>query len=211
MVNIETHIDLFESKLKEMAFLSLKSMEKATNLIQSFDKEVAQELIDEDIKMNKIEIEINNIAIEILSLLQPVAKDLRIILGGIKIANDLERISDYAKNIGRYVLKKQGIQQEHAHEILKLQNVFMDNFKDVIALIEKPNLKAAFTAAHKDEILDVAFTRFSNDIIVTMKDDMQFPFLLFNISRTIERAGDHTKNICEQVIYILSGDIIDFG
>ncbi len=211
MVNIENQIELFEFKVLQMAYLSYESMEEATEVFENFDKIKAIDLIDKDAIINEKEVEINNLAIEILSLLQPVAKDLRLILGGIKIANDLERISDYAKNMGKYVLKNEVVEKAHIEAVLKLQKTFMENYKQVIVLLEKPSTKEAFRCAENDDILDQEFIAFSNNIIDSLDHANQFPLQLFNISRTIERAGDHAKNICEQVIYTIEGRIIDFG
>ncbi len=211
MVNIENQMQLFEFKVLQMAHLSYEAMEEATELFKTFDKTLALELIEQDQIINEKEVEINNLAIEILSLLQPVAKDLRFILGGIKIANDLERISDYAKNMAKYVLKNENNNSSQIEAILNLQMIFMKNFKEIIVLLEQPSTKEAFRCAELDEILDQEFISFSNTIIDALDQSSSFPLPLFNISRTIERAGDHAKNICEQIIYTLEGKIIDFG
>lgn len=211
MVNIENKMELFEFKVKQMAHLSYESMVESSEVFENWDKEKGMDVFDKDSIINQKEVEINNLAIEILSLLGPVAGDLRLILGGIKIANDLERISDYAKNIAKFVVKNDKPDAQYVEAVLVLQKTFLANFKKIVTLLEKPSTKEAYRLAEKDEILDQEFILFSNQIIDGLENVQNYPLELFNIARTIERAGDHGKNICEQVIYTIEGKIIDFG
>ena len=143
--------------------------------------------------------------------MQPVAKDLRLLIGGIKIANDLERIGDYAKNIGRFVIKSKTVDPRFRKEIVNLTNVFLKNFDEVLKVMEKRDVKEAYRVATLDDDLDVEFKAFTHLLADNAEENEGFPFELTTIARNIERAGDHSKNICEQIIYIVKGQHIDFG
>lgn len=201
----------FEERLFEMGDLCYESMAKAMEAFMKSDKELALKVVEGDKIINYHEEVINDQAIEILTLMQPVAKDLRLLIGGIKVVNDLERIGDYAKNISRFVINSDIVDDKYAQEVLKLTKLFLKNFAEVLNVLKDRDTKEAYRVAALDADLDVAvdkfvkilaFNEFKNDLITVE---------LNNIVQNIERAGDHAKNICEQVIYIEKGRYIDFG
>lgn len=201
----------FKNDLLVMATRVRKNYETVFDALLKFDKEKALIVVEMDDYINHDEKSINDLAIEILSLLQPVASDLRLIVGGIKIATDLERIGDYAKNIGRYVIKKDEISESLAISIKAIADQFIEYFDEVIQVLKENDVKSAYSVAIKDEVID--------SIINTLlqkfadKNNSEFIYNVEEISlvRNIERAGDHAKNICEHVIYIVKGHHVDFG
>lgn len=210
-MRIEKRMDAFEKKLFEMGALTRKAMAQAMEAFMEQDKELALVVIDGDAIINYTEEIINDQAVEILTLMQPVAKDLRLLIGGIKIANDLERIGDYAKNIGRFVIKSDHMKTKYQKEILKLVDIFLHNFDQVLAVLEDRNIKEAYRVAELDEVLDEEFNSFLELLVENNFIESLLPIELTNIAHNIERAGDHSKNICEQIIYIEKGRYIDFG
>lgn len=210
-MTIENRIILFENRLLELGHLTQQAMINAKIAFISQDKELALTIIERDEYVNYTEQIINDEAIEILTLMQPVAKDLRFLVGGIKIANDLERIADYAKNIGRFVIKTRAIDNVYKEQILKLMEIFFDNFNDVLKVLEKREIKEAYRVAELDDKLDLQFEVFVNFLANNISEKLDYPVELSNIASNIERAGDHSKNICEQIIYIAKGRHIDFG
>lgn len=210
-MRIEKLMNDFEERLFEMGDLCYESMAKAMEAFMKSDKELALKVVEGDKIINYHEEVINDQAIEILTLMQPVAKDLRLLIGGIKVVNDLERIGDYAKNISRFVINSDIVDDKYAQEVLKLTKLFLKNFAEVLNVLKDRDTKEAYRVAALDADLDVAvdkfvkilaFNEFKNDLITVE---------LNNIVQNIERAGDHAKNICEQVIYIEKGRYIDFG
>lgn len=210
-MRIEKLMNDFEERLFEMGDLCYESMAKAMEAFMKSDKELALKVVEGDKIINYHEEVINDQAIEILTLMQPVAKDLRLLIGGIKVVNDLERIGDYAKNISRFVINSDIVDDKYAQEVLKLTKLFLKNFAEVLNVLKDRDTKEAYRVAALDADLDVAvdkfvkmlaFNEFKNDLVTVE---------LNNIVQNIERAGDHAKNICEQVIYIEKGRYIDFG
>lgn len=200
----------FENELTNMATKVRYAMSEAITALQSNDKVLALKVVERDEIINNIDHTINNSAISALSLQQPVARDLRLLIGGIKIATDLERIGDYAKNIGRFVIKGDEDMRDFQEGIFEMASLFMTNFDLVIEALEEKDVKKAYEAAQQDDLLDQGFKTIV-DRYADMSETHIFPLQLAEILRNIERAGDHSKNICEQVIYIANGQRVDFG
>lgn len=210
-MTIENRIVLFENRLLELGNLTKQAMTQATEAFKNQDKELALTIVERDEYINYTEQIINDEAIEILTLMQPVARDLRFLIGGIKIAKDLERIADYAKNIGRFVIKTKSIEQKYQDEILKLMDIFFDNFTEVLNVLSDREIKEAYRVASLDDKLDLQFEEFVKFLASNLSENLDYPVELSNIASNIERAGDHSKNICEQIIYVIKGHLIDFG
>ena len=87
----------------------------------------------------------------------------------------------------------------------------MNNFDQVLEVMEKRDVKEAYRVAELDDDLDLEFKSFAYFLADNVDDESNFPVELTTIARNIERAGDHSKNICEQIIYIVKGQHIDFG
>lgn len=210
-MKIQERMNAFEEKIFEMGDLTREAMEKAMEAFIKQDKELALSVVEGDSRINYTEEVINDQAIEILTLMQPVAKDLRLLIGGIKIGNDLERIGDYAKNIGRFVIKAKTNADTNEKEISKLTELFLNNFDEVLKVLKTRNIKEAYRVADLDDHLDNEFNLLVSFLTENLNKNDAFPVELTTIARNIERAGDHSKNICEQIIYIEKGRHIDFG
>ncbi|MBS3987569.1 MAG: phosphate signaling complex protein PhoU [Erysipelothrix sp.] len=178
-------------------------------LIQS-DHDKALYVVEQDALINHYEVEINEIAIQSLSLLQPVAKDLRTLISAIKIANELERIGDYAKNIARYVIKKHVFPKEIEGDAVALVELFLTHFDETIQVLKQPDANVAYQTALKDELLDKRFNELVEKIDNLPTRD-RISVATIGILRNVERAGDHSKNVCEHIIYRTKSQFIDLG
>ena len=210
-MRIEERLQELEEMLLIMAQLVRSMMEQAKDALMSNKKEQALFIIESDAHINNLELEINETVITTLSLLHPVAKDLRKVITALKIANDLERIGDYAKNIARYVIKNEHLPEMLREEGEKTFTIFFNNFDMVIQVIKDGNVSLAYQAAEADELLDSAFKMIASKIDEENKINVPISFATVNLLRNIERAGDHTKNICEHVIYRVKAQYVDFG
>lgn len=210
-MRIQIQLDQFESDLLEMGNHTRIAIENAVKAFMSRDTMLALSVIEGDEFINAFEENINNQGIEILTLLQPVAKDLRLIIGGVKIANDLERIGDYAKNIARFVIKSKTVNKTYEDDIFKLAEIFLNHFDALLYILENKNVKEAYKVASLDDVLDTAFEGFMYELSDDSVNKEQFPLEMASIARNLERAGDHSKNVCEQIIYIVNGQHVDFG
>lgn len=210
-MHIEELMEQFEDDLLEMGVRVRRSMALALEAFVTDDKERALQVIELDEFINSADENINNQAIEILSLMQPVARDLRLLVGGIKISSDFERIGDYSKNIGRFVIKTKEIDKRYYDDIQALGDLFLKNFDQVLEVMKTKNVKHAYQIAAADEEIDVAFKKLLHRFADNADNEHLFPIETTGMLRNIERAGDHAKNICEQIVYIVKGQHIDLG
>ena len=213
-MKMDESLAAFQALILQM-YRKVKTMhELALDILRSGDTEKALQLIYMDDFVNHLEEEINDQAQTVLALLSPVATDLRKVIAGIKIASDLERIGDYAKNIADYVIKKGPAEPpfvgEQAEAIGRLFLAMLDAAMDAY---QKEDVAQAYQIPRQDEQINDQFAELSGQIETAVMQGMQLEHVvpLVAMLRNFERAGDHTKNICEHLIYQVKGQHIDFG
>ena len=160
-------------------------------------------------KIIDILIKINDLAIENLALLAPVASDLRKVIAAIKITTDLERIGDYAKNIASFVITDGYINEDIKDDVKIMIDNFLTMLDHAMDCYNKEDLKWAYEIPLEDENINAAF----KSIVDKVKTDenVDHVIAMSSMLRNIERAGDHTKNVCEHIIYQLKGLHIEFN
>lgn len=215
MIKIDGKLSLMEQTLVKMGNRIISMHECVCEVLAQPSKDRELEIIQADDRINHMEEEINDLAIESLALLAPVASDLRKVIGTIKIATELERIGDYAKNIAKFMIK-----HDHLSDVIADYSISME--KDLIRMLEQAlqcmvdqDEEAAFAIPERDNMINQQM----QDIRVKLlsKENLEKEDILkelFEISamlRNIERAGDHVKNICEHVLYMMKGQHYDFG
>ena len=214
MIKIDKELDTMEENVLKMGQKVVRMHEKVVQALNSPNKEIELEIVQSDDIINHLEEEINDQAQTVLALLSPVATDLRKVIAGIKIASDLERIGDYAKNIADYVIKKGPAEPpfvgEQAEAIGRLFLAMLDAAMDAY---QKEDVAQAYQIPRQDEQINDQFAELSGQIETAVMQGMQLEHVvpLVAMLRNFERAGDHTKNICEHLIYQVKGQHIDFG
>jgi len=213
MVKINLELSLFKENILLMGSRVYKMHEDALRALKNNDKDLALSIIDSDEYVNNDEESVNRRALEVLALLAPVASDLRIIIAGIKIATDLERMGDYAKNIARFILKNDPVRDEQMILIEEIYRLYLDFLSKAMDAFNERNLDAAFALPKLDEEIDALIKNlFFKLEEIELNDPNTIRLIpLVGMARNIERAGDHTKNICEQIIYEVTGQHYDFG
>ena len=169
----------------------------------------ALEVIKMDEFVNRLDEEVNDLAIENLALLAPVASDLRKVIAAIKITTDLERIGDYAKNIASFVITDGYINEDIKDDVKIMIDNFLTMLDHAMDCYNKEDLKWAYEIPLEDENINAAF----KSIVDKVKTDenVDHVIAMSSMLRNIERAGDHTKNVCEHIIYQLKGLHIEFN
>ncbi len=213
MVKIDTELALFQDAILQMSDKVRRMYLMALEVLENGNKERALAIIQLDEFVNNDEEEINDRGLEVLSLLAPVAIDLRVIVAGIKIASDLERIGDYAKNIARYVIKNERLEPELMKHAKSIGDQFILLYDKAIECYRTKDAKTAIEVPQLDDEIDAAFTLLIRFIEERMEAGENIPHLVATVGmlRNIERAGDHTKNVCEHLIYQVRGQHYDFG
>lgn len=212
MVKIDKELDTMEANVMKMARQVISMHEKVVEVLENPDREMELEIMQADDIINHMEEEVNDQAVRSLALLSPVASDLRKVVADIKIASELERIGDYAKNVAKYLLK-QDAQFPHVLEYAQQMEKYMINMlQETMRAYEERNVESAFEIVKRDQYLN----QLVKEIRARLKEEsgenlIEDVFVVSGMLRNIERAGDHIKNICEHIIYMMKGQHYDFG
>ncbi len=200
-----------KQKVVEMGALVDHIIEIAVTSSQTQDLDLAKSVSDKDDEIDELELEIEKECIMLLALQQPLAKDLRTITSVLKIITDLERMGDNAVNIANITLEigKEPIINSITN-IPKMAEIGREMLKMSIDAFVNQDIALAEKAAERDEEVDSLYETVINDIlnIITEKRELtkQGTKLMF-LGRYLERIADHSTNICERTIYMISGEL----
>lgn len=213
MAKMDQKLKEFQNLIFEMSGKVFTMHEKALKCALSGDVNIALDIIKTDEYVNNWEFEINDLALDILALLAPVANDLRIILCGIKIATDLERIGDYAKNIGQLIIRNGKVDDNFADYLEEVTAVFFRMFQETMKAYENLDDKAAMELPKLDDEVHLLISDLTKQIekVYSVKKNLDDIARILSVARCYERSSDHTKNINEHLIYQVKGQHYDFG
>ena len=179
------------------------------SLLES-DSEIARKVVEDDFKINRMEVEIDEKCVQILARRQPAAGDLRLIVAIIKTITDLERIGDQAEKLGKNQLElvddgsslSNFVNLEHLGELVsRLLNRALDAFA-------RMDDQEALKTIAMDEKINDEFEAMMRQLITHMMEDPRTIRNALRVSwcaRALERIGDHAKNICEYVVFLVQG------
>ncbi len=205
------HEELNELKksLLKMGSLVEETIYKSIKALKEQNIELADQVINSDDRIDDFELQLKDKCSKLIALQQPVARDLRTILVISEIITDLERVADYSCNIA-YMVKKIGNEKliKPLIDIPRMTTLSADRLGNSLDAFVNNDLELAKEVAHSDEKIDEIDEQIFREIITYMIEDpasiKQASALIF-ISRFLERIGDHSTNICEGVIYMISG------
>lgn len=212
VIKIEKELDEMEAAIAKMGRKVIAMHEKVLQIVENPNKEVALNIIQSDDFVNHLEEEINDLAVGALALLSPVASDLRRVVAGIKIASELERIGDYAKNIGVFMIKHEQVDSVVLEYAQQMEKSFLQMLETTMEAYVNKDGEKAFEIPEMDEEID----QLTNELNTKLRsftdiDQLKHALSVGSMLRSVERAGDHTKNICEHIIYLVKGQHYDFG
>jgi phosphate transport system protein len=201
-----------DNMIAEMGGLAESQLSRSIEALCKRDLEAAERIIPADKKIDALEEEIYEFTVKLLALRQPVADDLRIIISAIKISSVIERIGDYAKNISkRTIVLKEGPSLTGAlNTVSRMGDLVQIMIKQALdAYIERDAEKAGDVRA-RDREVDLLHTSLFRELLTYMMEDPRHitpcTHLLF-VAKNIERIGDHTTSIAEQVHFMVHGEM----
>jgi len=206
--NIE--LEEIKSSLLEMGGLVEKQMTDAIAALINADSELGSTVRANDASVNKMELIIDDACNRILARRQPAASDLRLVLGIIKAVNDLERIGDEAAKIARLAVElvSQGDSSKGYIEIRHIGERVRHMINMALDAFARYDEEAALSVAKEDVNVDMEYASAMREMITYMIEDPRSITRVMNIVwalRSLERAGDHAKNIAEHVVYMVMG------
>ena len=195
--------------ITEMGGLAESQLATAIDAVIKRDSELAARVVEGDAKVDQLENELDNLAIRLLALRQPMARDLREIFVALKIASDLERICDYAANVAkRSIALSQSPPIQPVHALPRMAQFALLLVKDVIDAYVERDADKALEVWMRDEELDEMYSSLFREFLTYMMEDPRnigvCTHLLF-MAKNIERIGDHATNVAETVFYMIEG------
>lgn len=208
-------LDRLKELLVEMVNLSKTAVEKSVQSLAHQDIELAEQIIQDDQKINELEEQIDNIIIQLIAQQQPVASDLRAIIAGLKISSDIERIGDLAVNIAKSTIHiGDGPLIKPIVDIPKMAEKALDMLNNVIKAYIEKDINLAIQTAKADDEVDELYGKIIKELLELMPSNPnsinQITQLAF-ISRHIERVADHTTNMAEHIIYMVKAKKVDLN
>lgn len=212
MVKIDRELDGMEASVIKMGNKVIAMHEKLITVLGKQDKEIELEIVQADERINLLEEEINDTAIASLALLSPVASDLRKVIAAIKIACELERIGDYAKNVAIFLIKQDELDETVRNYAQTMEKEFIIMLEETMKCYMDKDIDKAFEIPEIDKEINSLMKETKHNLTKKQEDELlTHMFEISSMLRNIERAGDHAKNICEHIIYMIKGQHYDFG
>jgi len=200
-------------KVAEMGGLAEKQIADAVRALLERDSELAERVIATDPTIDAMQHDIEEKAILTIARRQPMAVDLREIVGAMRVCNDLERIGDHAKHIGKRVVALSGdlYPQTLIRGVEHMAELVLTQIKQVLDAYGSRDLQAALAVWKGDEEVDALCTSLFRELLTYMMEDprnITFCMHLMFCAKDIERMGDHATNIAETVYFMIEGRAI---
>lgn len=213
---MQTHLemDLEQIKIKifQMADYAMEAVTSSVAALKSSDLDLAKIIIKNDEKINRLEIEIDDECIKFLVTRQPAASDLRFILAMLKINTDLERIADLASNIAKETIRINGTPLiKPLIDIPRMSEIAVKMINTAFISITEKNVEKAKSVIEMDTDIDELNMQIYRELFTYMGEsskNISQSLSLISVAKSLERIGDHTKNIAERAVYYIQGEEI---
>ena len=218
-MTLEHTVKSYDEELKrlqhgiaKMGSLAELELQNAVQALVRRNADLGYQIVQDDVHIDELEQHATAQVVRLLALRQPMASDLREIVAALKISSDLERIGDYAANIGkRVVALSQTPPFKLPAALPRMGWLAQQNIRDVLAAYAERNPDKALRAWQADEELDETYSSLFRELLTHMMEDPRnigsCTHLMF-IAKNIERIGDHATNIAETVYFMVLGEPI---
>jgi phosphate transport system protein len=205
----DEQLDRLTNMIARMGGIAEGQIAGAIQAVIKRGADLAASVVETDHKVDVLEREIDEQAVSLLALRQPMASDLRTVVSALRIASDVERIADYAANVAkRAIALAQMAPVRPVFQIPRMGMVARDMVRDVLDAYVTHNVDKAITVWNRDEELDEIYSSLFRELLTYMMEDPRnitaCTHLLF-IAKNIERIGDHVTNISETIHYLVVG------
>jgi phosphate transport system protein len=197
-------------KIMQMGHLDENQIAEALQALAKRDAVLAKQIIEADDQVDALQRHVEETAVQTIARRQPMAVDLRQIVGALRIANDLERMGDLAENIAKRVLllSETSPIKETMPQLEMMGKLVLAQLKKVLRSFEHLDVPAALEVWRKDAEIDALNNSFFRELLTYMMENPRNITLCTHLlfcAKNIERMGDHATNIAETVYYIVEG------
>lgn len=213
--SFDLELHKLHNDLLRMSSIVEKQIYSSITALVNQDEELADEVIREDDLVDDLQREIEDKCIKLIAREQPLAKDLRNIFTTTKIVTDLERMADHAVDIAKIVKRLKG--QKYIKELIdipRMSKLVLNMIKKSIDAYIVSSVDLAYETCKLDDEIDAIYKDVFTELLELMSKDgtiiQQCSQFLF-VCKFLERIADHTTNICEWTVYMVTGDTIDLN
>jgi phosphate transport system protein len=211
VASYENELRDLSRKVVEMGGRAERMVAESVDALVKRDTALAERVIAEDPAVDGLQREIEEAAISIIARRQPMALDLREIVATLRIAGDLERVGDLAKNTAKRVLALNGEYQAHKHlrGVAHMAELVIRQLKEVLDSYGRKDDARAMAVWRRDGEVDAVYTSLFRELLTYMMEDPRHITLCTHLlfaAKNIERIGDHATNIAETVHYLVVGE-----
>lgn len=206
----DQELEDIRNKVLQMAGLVETQAENAVKSLLERDRELAKKVAVSDYKINKMEVDIDEDCTRVIARRQPAASDLRLVIAVVKVITDLERIGDEAEKIGIY--SKKIARKKYAigmhHELNHLGHLVLLMLHQALDAFARLDDQQAVKIVGMNDIVNQEFNNLSRLLITHMMEDPRNIKVALHINwcaRSLERIGDHSRNISEYVVFLVRG------
>lgn len=214
MTQIEAEIAALKKELINMWILVQSQLNKAKESMIQFDKDLAREVLVKEKRVNSFELKIDRDCENIFALYCPVAIDLRFLLAALKINTNLERIGDIAASIGKYVVDSPvnfDLNALESTSLIRMYDEAINILIDTRTAFENEDTALARSIFKRDDVLDAINDNAPVTVAELIKTDISSineSLFILSIIRKLERIGDQSKNIAEEIIFYVEAKIL---
>ncbi len=207
----DTELEEIRSRVLQMGGLVEQQIRRAIEALTNGHVGLAREVMDNDHRVNALEVAIDEECSTVIARRQPAAKDLRMIMTVVKTITDLERIGDEAAKIARMTLSLYSNDRPtvpRAAEIQHVADIALGMLRNALDAFARLDLAVAAKVVRQDEQVDSEFKAILRQLITFMMEDprtISHAIDILFIAKSIERIGDHSKNMSEYVVYLVKG------
>ena len=209
----EEELALLDKRIAHMGGLAEHILGQSFHALERRDPQLAEAVVKTDKSIDQLQREIEEQIVSMIARRQPMADDLRHIIGAMRITGDLERIGDLAKNMGKRALAL--AHEQHPKQLMSglrhMVELALRQLKDVLDAYAERDIEKAQRVWRQDEQIDAMYNSLFRELLTYMMEDPRniglSTHLLFG-AKNVERVGDHTTNIAETVIYLVRGSAV---
>lgn len=206
----DEQLDILHDLVRQMGVLAERQITDAVAAMTDRDTDLASQVMAKDAELDELERKVEAQTVRLLALRHPKANDLRDVIGALRVANNLERIGDFAANVAKrsFVLQSQP-EVSLARSMLPIGRAVADMLAAVMKAYDEDDAETALAVRRRDEEVDRAYTSLFRELLTYMMEDARAitpcTHLLF-MAKNIERVGDHATNIAENVWFLVKGE-----
>ncbi|UTW44695.1 phosphate signaling complex protein PhoU [bacterium SCSIO 12696] len=209
-------LEQVKTRMLEMGGSVHQQLLDAVQAVEHADSSLAERVIEQEVDIDETEMEIDEACTLLIARRQPAASDLRMVIAVSKTVHDLERIGDEAVRVAKMAinLSEQGTAPRGYLEIRHIANSVCDMLNSSLNAFARYDVEAALKTLGDDDQVDMDYKSALRELVTYMMEDPRSITRVMNIMwtlRALERVGDHAKNICEQVVYLVKGKDIRHG